>query len=237
MKFLNIILLATSAAALAVNSRSLQGRNRVDHEAAVLARQNVGQGEQGLNDLAARRHGHHRGGNKGHGGNNGGNQGGGATNGTAAASINTIIRSVATGQTLVLKEVNGVPGNECLTFRNNGEIVDAACVDDAADRQMTPATVGGASVTKVQRSFTAGFRPDLVGVEACVGFNGTHFRAENCASSAKSGIEMVQFDGTALRAPSGACASGHDDLAQLTVDPNGANCAQFDTTAVTPTAS
>lgn len=24
-------------------------------------------------------------------------------------------------QTLVLKEVGGVPGNECLTFRNNGE--------------------------------------------------------------------------------------------------------------------
>lgn len=123
MKFLNIVLLATSAAALAVNSRSLQGRNRVDHEAAVLARQNVGQGEQGLSELAARRHGHHRGGKKGQGSNQGGNQGGGAANGTAAASTDNIIRSVAAGQTLVLKEVNGVPGNECLTFRNNGNYV------------------------------------------------------------------------------------------------------------------
>lgn len=25
-------------------------------------------------------------------------------------------------QTLVFKEVNGVPGNECLTFRNNGRL-------------------------------------------------------------------------------------------------------------------
>lgn len=122
-------------------------------------------------------------------------------------------------------------------MKKTGEIVDAACVDDAADRQVTPATVNGASVTKVQRTFTAGFRPDLVGVEACVGFNGTHFRAEDCDSAADSGIEMVQFDGAALRAPSGACASGHDDLAQLTVDTTGANCAQFDTTAVTPAAS
>lgn len=115
MKFLNIVLLATSATALAVNSRSAQSRNRVDHEAAVLARQNVGQGEQGLSELAARKHKHHKGGNKG--------QGGGAANGTAAAaSTDTVTRSVAAGQTLVLKEVNGVPGNECLTFRNNGKL-------------------------------------------------------------------------------------------------------------------
>lgn len=30
-------------------------------------------------------------------------------------------------QTLVLSEVNGVPGNECLTFRNNGTITAWSC--------------------------------------------------------------------------------------------------------------
>ena len=109
-------------------------------------------------------------------------------------------------------------------------MVDAACVNEAADRQVTPSAGGE---LRVQRAFSAGFRPDLVDIDAaCVGFNGTHFRAEDCAAP---GIELVQFDGAELRAPSGACASGHDDLAQLTVDPAGVNCAQFTSTAVTPT--
>ena len=109
-------------------------------------------------------------------------------------------------------------------------MVDAACVNEAADRQLTPTADG----LRVQRGFDVGFRPDLVGIEAaCVGFNGTHFRAEDCSAP---GIELVQFDGAELRAAeSGACASGHDDLAQLTVDPAGVNCAQFTSTVVTPT--
>ena len=111
-----------------------------------------------------------------------------------------------------------------------GEMVDAACVNEAADRQVTPSAGGE---LRVQRAFSAGFRPDLVDIDAaCVGFNGTHFRAEDCAAP---GIELVQFDGAELRAPSGACASGHDDAAQLVVDPTGASCAQFQSTAVTPT--
>ncbi|KAL9618323.1 MAG: hypothetical protein Q9160_006973 [Pyrenula sp. 1 TL-2023] len=133
-------------------------------------------------------------------------------------------------QTLVFKEVNGVPGNECLTFRNNGEIVDAACVLDAADRQITPSTdsVSGADVLLVQRTFTAGFRPDLVDKDACVGFNGTHFKATDCAAA---DFQAVTFDGTSLVAGA-ACDSGHDEKAQLTVDVSGGSCASFTTTAV-----
>lgn len=135
----------------------------------------------------------------------------------------------ADGQTVVFTEIGGVPGNECLTFRNNGEIVDAACVNEAADRQLTP---DGNSL-RVQRTFTAGFRPDLVDVQACVGFNGTHFRAEDCNAQ---GIELVTFSNGELRASGGACASGHDDLAQMTVDAAGNTCATYTTTNVQPAA-
>ncbi|KZL79969.1 hypothetical protein CI238_09653 [Colletotrichum incanum] len=134
--------------------------------------------------------------------------------------------------TLVFKEQGGVPGNECLTFRNNGEIVNAACVNTAADRQITPSTRNGQDVLLVQRSFSNGFRPDLVNKEACVGFNGTAFRAEDCASR---NIEFVAQQGNNLVAANGACLNGHDDKAQVTVSEQGQNCAEFTTTSVTPT--
>ncbi|KAG8158093.1 hypothetical protein KVR01_011854 [Diaporthe batatas] len=160
----------------------------------------------------------------------------GAATGSAAGGNTAAAGAVQRGaSTLVFKEDGGVPGNECLTFRNNGEIVDAACVNEAADRQITPSTLNGADVLLVQRSFTAGFRPDLVGVQACVGFNGTTFRAEDCAAN---GIELVSFNQATsqLVATGGACQSGHDGAAQLTVDETGQNCATLTTTTVTPTA-
>ncbi|KAK0649806.1 hypothetical protein B0T16DRAFT_290678, partial [Cercophora newfieldiana] len=105
-----------------------------------------------------------------------------ATTSAAAVGSTVVPQAVQRGATtLVLKEVNGVPGNECLTSRNNGEIVDAACVNTAADRQLTPSKLNGADVLLVQRTFSNGFRPDLVGKVACVGLNGSHFRAEGCA--------------------------------------------------------
>ncbi|OBR03406.1 hypothetical protein CH63R_12533 [Colletotrichum higginsianum IMI 349063] len=136
-------------------------------------------------------------------------------------------------ETLVFKEQGGVPGNECLTFRNNGEIVDAACVNTAADRQITPSTRNGQNVLLVQRSFSSGFRPDLVDKEACVGFNGTAFRAEDCASK---NIEFVAQQGNNLVTISGACLNGHDNKAQVTVSAQGQGCAEFTTTSVNPTA-
>lgn len=153
-----------------------------------------------------------------------GNGGGGNTGGASDA---------ADGQTLVLFEINGVPGNECLTFRNNGEIVNAACVNTAADRQLTPSTLNNQPVLRVQRTFTAGFRPDLVGVDVCVGFNGTAFRAEDCSAQ---GVELVSLVGDALKTQGGACANGHDDKAQVTVDEGGVGCASFRTTVVQPAA-
>lgn len=102
MKFLNIALLAASAAALAVNTTSSQRRSRVDKEAAILAR-----GGHFVNVFSGARNGRN-------GRNRGGNQAG------TAGNANNGTAPIENGQTLVLKEVNGVPGNECLTFRNNG---------------------------------------------------------------------------------------------------------------------
>lgn len=167
---------------------------------------------------------------------NGGGAAGDTTGNDGAAGDNTNggDDQAANGQTVVFTEIGGVPGNECLTFRNNGEIVDAACVNEAIDRQITPSAVNGANALRVQRTFTAGFRPDLVDVQACVGFNGTHFRAEDCNAQ---GIELVTFSNGELRASGGACASGHDDLAQMTVDAAGNTCATYTTTNVQPAAA
>ncbi|KAG7290311.1 hypothetical protein NEMBOFW57_000310 [Staphylotrichum longicolle] len=112
-------------------------------------------------------------------------------------------------------------------FSTDGEIVDAACVNTAADRQLTPTTINGTPALLVQRSFSSGFRPDLVApVMACVGFNGTHFRAEDCGAR---GIQLVAFTGGQLKAAGagGACASGHDERAQMTVDVSGRTCARL----------
>lgn len=105
-------------------------------------------------------------------------------------------------------------------------------MNEAADRQLTPSTVGGADVLAVQRSFSAGFRQDLVNAQACVGFNGTHFLAQDCAGA---DLDPVSFQNGQLVSASGACQSGHDDKAQITVDPNGQNCAQLTSTEVQPT--
>lgn len=113
-----------------------------------------------------------------------------------------------------------------------GEMVDAACVNTAADRQLTPSTIAGSDVLAVQRTFTAGFREDLVNKEVCVGFNGTTFLAQDCASA---DLDPVSFVNGQLKSESGACQSGHDDAAQITVDPAGVDCAKLTSTTVTPT--
>jgi hypothetical protein len=103
-------------------------------------------------------------------------------------------------------------------------MVDAACVINSTDRQVTPSTTDtGASVLFIERTFGAGFRDDLIGKEPCVGFNGTDFLAEDCDAAATQFVSLV---GNELKAGQ-ACDSGHDALAQLTVDPTGATCATF----------
>ncbi|CAK7214531.1 hypothetical protein SEUCBS140593_002213 [Sporothrix eucalyptigena] len=200
MKFLALLALATSVSAIAIEPRHHAGKKTKHTKTAVAAAASATSSAVAAAATAA-------------------------TAVSAAADTN----DVADGQTIVLFEVNGVPGNECLTFRNNGEIVDAACVDDSSDRQITPDTINGQSVLRVQRTFTADFRPDLVGVQACIGFNGTDFKAVDC-----NGAQPVVFTGGELRTSDGAvCASGHDDIAQLTIDTTGTTCATYTVTDVT----
>ncbi|SPJ71335.1 uncharacterized protein FTOL_01063 [Fusarium torulosum] len=257
MKFLSLFYLSTAAYALSIQPRQIGGffrgppnfkngditdgdipQNDANNGANPGANPGAGNGTNNGNipqdnpqDGANQDNGNGAGdgannGNNGSQGNDGGQGAGDATGGGDAA--------VADGQTVVFTEINGIPGNECLTFRNNGEIVDAACVNTAADRQVTPSTVNGQNALQVQRTFTAGFRPDLVDVQACIGFNGTHFRAEDCNAQ---GLEPVTFQNGQLVASGGACASGHDDLAQMTVDTTGAQCATYTTTNVQPAAA
>ncbi len=104
MKLTNIVLIATSVAAAAVNfdiifrdTEALVPRHRKGATAS--------SNDNGNQDANSR------------------NQGG---NGAAAGSTTTnngSANNTTTGSTLVLKEIGGVPGNECLTFRNNGMLL------------------------------------------------------------------------------------------------------------------
>lgn len=106
-------------------------------------------------------------------------------------------------------------------------------MNTAADRQMTPSTLNGEDVLLVQRTFTSDFRADLVNKQACVGFNGTTFLAQDCATA----TDLVSLQNNELVSASGACQSGHDSLAQITVDSSGADCTSVTTTTVTPATS
>ena len=106
-------------------------------------------------------------------------------------------------------------------------------MNTAADRQVTPSTnAAGQDVLLVQRSFTAGFRPDLVDVQACVGLDGTTWKAVDCAGE---GVQLASLVGGVLTAGT-ACQSGHDDAANITADLTGQNCVGVTTTTVTATA-
>jgi hypothetical protein len=100
-------------------------------------------------------------------------------------------------------------------------MVEAASVNTAADRQITPFTTSsGTNVLLIQRGFTAGFRPNLVNKQACVGFNGMTFLAQDCAASSMKFVNLV---GGQLKSGS-TRQSAHDGAAQLTVDTTGSKC-------------
>ncbi|KAK4670853.1 hypothetical protein QC764_604270 [Podospora pseudoanserina] len=137
--------------------------------------------------------------------------------------------------TLVFKQIGGIPNNECLTFTNSGEIVQAACAWTHADRQVTPGKILGTDVLIVQRGFAAPFRGDLVGKTACVAFNETTFRAEDCS---RNDLLFVRFDvGNGRIQANGApvCLSGYDSKAFVKIDIGLQRCSQFTITAVAPT--
>ncbi|KAJ7152861.1 hypothetical protein C8R46DRAFT_1006728 [Mycena filopes] len=133
--------------------------------------------------------------------------------------------------TLSLADTKGAAGEQCLTFRNNGEIVEAACVTTSVDRQITPATnAAGLPVLLVERSFGAAQAAPLVGVQPCIGFNGTDFLASDCA--ALSAATAVTLSATGELVAGTACSSGVDALSQLTVSATGAGCATYASTTV-----
>ncbi|KAF8846674.1 hypothetical protein BDZ45DRAFT_699811 [Acephala macrosclerotiorum] len=199
---------------------------------------------------------------------------------TKKASSTAAATAITRGaSTVVMKEVGGIAGNECLIFSQQwyalhrlnrkllhnhsgqywfigksgepntldflllkpsqkaneafvGEIVGPACVNTAADRQVTPSTSASVAGVLVQRSFDAGFRQDLIGKQACVGFNGTDFKAVDCAAS---DTQFVSLLGGELKSGT-ACQSGHDGAAQLTVDTTDSKCVGVTLTTVTPAA-
>ncbi|KAK1826539.1 heterokaryon incompatibility protein-domain-containing protein [Podospora conica] len=155
----------------------------------------------------------------------------------AATNAQTIIGLGPTRgpNTLVLKQINGVPNNECLTFTNDGIIVNAACALTHADRQITPGKILGTDILIIQRGWQQQFRPDLVGKTACVAFNGTTFRAEDCS---RRDLLFARFDvgnGRVVANGEPSCISGYDNAARIKVDVDGRSCSQFTITAVTPT--
>ncbi|KAJ7493962.1 hypothetical protein FB451DRAFT_1020583 [Mycena latifolia] len=139
-----------------------------------------------------------------------------------------------TGGTINLADNTGVAGEQCITFRNNGEIVEAACVTTAVDRQLTPGTTAaGLPVLLVERSFGAAQAAALVGVTPCVGFNGTDFLASDC--NALTADTAVTLSAAGELVAGAACSTGVDALSQLTVSTSGAGCATYTSTVVTRT--
>ncbi|KAJ7702550.1 hypothetical protein B0H14DRAFT_2416729, partial [Mycena olivaceomarginata] len=136
-----------------------------------------------------------------------------------------------TSGTLSLADDKGVAGEQCITFRNNSEIVEAACVTTAVDRQFTPATNGaGLPVLLVERSFEAAQAAPLVGVQPCIGFNGTDFLAQDC--SALTAAAAVTLSAAGEFVAGAACSTGVDILSQLTVSTTGAGCTTYTSTVV-----
>ncbi|KAJ6603290.1 hypothetical protein DFH09DRAFT_823696, partial [Mycena vulgaris] len=114
--------------------------------------------------------------------------------------------------TLSLADDNGVQGEQCIIFRNNGEIVETTCVTTVVDRQITPGTKGaGLPVLLVERSFGAAQAAPLGGISPWIGFNGTDFLATDCAATA------VTLSAAGEVVAGRACSTGVNGLSQLTV--------------------
>ncbi|KAJ7654105.1 hypothetical protein DFH06DRAFT_1093109 [Mycena polygramma] len=152
-----------------------------------------------------------------------------------AASIGARAAAAAvtrTSGTLSLADDNGVSGEQCITFRNNGEIVEAACVTTSVDRQITPGTTAaGLPVLLVERSFEAAQAAPLVGVTPCIGFNGTDFLASDCNTLTAANAVTLSAAGELIAGA--ACSTGVDGISQLTVSATGAGCTTYTSTVVT----
>jgi hypothetical protein len=115
--------------------------------------------------------------------------------------------------------------------KNPGEIVEAACVTTAVDRQITPGANGaGLPILFVERSFGATQAAPLVGVDPCIGFNGTDFLATDCANlSAATAVTLSAADELVAGT---ACSTGVDGISQLTISTTGTGCTTYTSTVV-----
>ncbi|KAJ7809558.1 hypothetical protein B0H14DRAFT_3759070 [Mycena olivaceomarginata] len=149
----------------------------------------------------------------------------------ASTGSSTNAAVTRTSGTLCLADDKGVAGEQCITFRNNGEIVEAACVTTAVDRQITPATnAAGLPVLLVERSFGAAQAAPLVGVQPCIGFNGTDFLAQDCSTLTAATAATLSAEGELVAGT--ACSTGVDSVSQLTVSTTGAGCTTYTSTVV-----
>lgn len=99
MKFLQILAIAATASAIAIEPRHHAGKKTKHTKTAVAAAASATSVAAAAAASSS------------------------ATAATANVAAAADTNSIANGQTVVLFEVNGVPGNECLTFRNNGKFL------------------------------------------------------------------------------------------------------------------
>lgn len=119
MKFLTLLTIAAATCATAQNSRRSIWRRRRERQIGGTSPDIVPISKVPAVEVRATEIGHNnrKGNNKGNASNNA------ANNSNASNSTDSNVNASSfTSQTLVLFEVGGVPGNECLTtFRNNGQ--------------------------------------------------------------------------------------------------------------------
>ncbi|KAF8195232.1 hypothetical protein K438DRAFT_1587309, partial [Mycena galopus ATCC 62051] len=133
--------------------------------------------------------------------------------------------------TLSLADNNGVRGEQCITFTNNGDIVEAACVTSSVDRQITPATnAAGLPVLLIEHSYSSAQAAPLVGVSPCIGSNGTDFLAQDC--STLSAATAVTLSPAGELVAGTACSTGVNSLSDLTISTSGGGCTTYTSTVV-----
>ena len=146
----------------------------------------------------------------------------------SAVSLCAVLATAAYAQTIGLSDrANPVPGNPCITFRNNGEIVLATCSLELVDRHVTPGTsASGASVLVIERAFEG-----RAGGESCIGLAGGKFRAEDCDAT---NIEFARLENDSLVSDS-QCVTGVNGNAEIQIGAKNndlSNCSKYDSLPV-----
>lgn len=130
MKFLQILAIAATASAIAIEPRHHAGKKTKHTKTAVAAAASATSVAAAAAASSS------------------------ATAATANVAAAADTNSIANGQTVVLFEVNGVPGNECLTFRNNGKFLVLSLLSSlrSQSRSLCPART---STFRISQSWTS----------------------------------------------------------------------------------